>query len=249
MAVATIVFLSLRDPNPLTGRAPMTFLSLSPRYLVEVTPGLYLLACQQVRDVRFRPLHAALLAGAVAALTLFMWASGPDWMSNFKQDVISDGAIGAAAFVLVAFCARRRFEVAAAALPLFVATTNGYATACIFGEDSHCLLTAAALHEAWGNRVLEAMPDRAALVGWQFGKDPALTLRGERPSLLIVEPWMDDGQGLADTLDALDAHGIVPFYFGAELDKVRFRLAGRYRITRISFDPLLWRLDRIAPRS
>jgi hypothetical protein len=245
MAVAMIVFLSLRDPDPITGRAPMTFLSLSPRYLAEVIPLLYLLACRQVRDVRFRSLHGALLAGAAAALTWFMWASGPDWMSNFKQDVISDGAIGAAALVLVAFCARRHFEVASAALPLLVATVNGYAAACVYAEDSRCILTGAALHETWGKRVLEALPDRAAIVGWQFGKDPILTLRGQRPSLLIVEPWMDDGQGLAFTLDRLDDHGIVPFYFGSDLDKVRSRLAGRYRIVRISFDPLLWRLDRI----
>jgi hypothetical protein len=245
MVAATIVFLSLRDPNPLTGHASMGFMSLSPRYLVEITPALYLLACRQLRDVRFRPLHGALLAGAATTLTFFMWASGEDWKGNFKQDVIANGAIGAAAVLLVAFCARRRFEVAAVALPMLASSIIGYGTACAFAEDSRCLLTAAKAYEEWGTRVGHAIPYRAAIVGWQFGKDAILHLRAERP-VIIVDPFMDDGLGLADTLDALGQHGIVAFYFGVEVEKVRPRVAGRYRITRISFDPLLWRFDRIA---
>ena len=62
----------------------MGFMSLSPRYLVEVLPGLYLLAWDALRRVRLGP--AYLLAGAAAgvALFLFMHSTGRTSWSRRK---------------------------------------------------------------------------------------------------------------------------------------------------------------------
>jgi hypothetical protein len=248
MAAATIVFLALRDPDPRSGRGAMVFLSLSPRYLVDLFPAFYLLAWRALRDIPFRPLHWAAGAAAAASLFAFMWRTGPDQTAPLKQGIIATGSIGLAALLAIAlatFQARRR-ALAGAALSLLVAVANGYACACIFAEDSRAILREASTHEAWGERVLAALPERAAIVGWRFGKDPILHLRSERP-LVIVEPWVDGGLSLANTLDALETKGMGAYYFGAELELTSPWLEGRYRAVPVLDDPLLWKLDRIPP--
>jgi 4-amino-4-deoxy-L-arabinose transferase-like glycosyltransferase len=243
MALLTVAFLSARDPDPQSGRGAMVFLSLSPRYLVEVTPGLYLLACRQLRDVRVRPVHWAVFAGAAAAFFAYMWVTGPDELAPFKQRVIASGSIGLAALVVAAFSVRR-LALGVVVFPVLAAIANGYGTACAFAEDARCVVRRAVTHEFWGKRVLEAIPERAAIVGWRFGKDGILHLRSER-DLLIVEPWPDGGASLLRTLDALEAGGIAAYYFGVELERVLPLIEHRYRAVPLLADPLLWRLDPI----
>jgi hypothetical protein len=247
-AAATIVFLAMRDPDPRNGQGAMVFLSLSPRYLVDVFPGLYLLAWRQLRDVPFRPLHWATGAAATASLFAFMWLTGPDQTAPVKQVVIATGSIVVAALLavlLATFLARRRALVGVA-LALLVAVANGYACACIFAEDSRALLEAAAAHERWGDRVRAVLPERAAIVAWRFSKDAILHLRAER-DMLLVELWPDGGVALANTLDALGTRGIGAYYFGGGLELAQPWLEGRYRTVPVLADPLLWRLDRVRP--
>jgi hypothetical protein len=248
MAAATIVFLALRDPDPRMGRGSMVFLSLSPRYLVDLFAGFYLLAWRTLRDIPFRRAHWAAGAAAASGLFAFMWVTGPDEGAPFKQAIISTGSIGVAVLLAIAIgtFGARRGAVVASAVAFLVVLANGYACACVFAEDSRAILREAATHQVWGERVLAAIPARAAIVGWRFGKDPILHLRSERP-VLIVEPWVDGGETLASTLDALEIKGIGAYYFGAELELANPWLEGRYRTVPVLDDPLLWRLDRVSP--
>jgi hypothetical protein len=244
MVVATIVFLSMRDPDPLSGRGAMVFFSLSPRYLVDVMPLLYLLAWRQLGNVRFRPVHLAIGAASAVAFAWFMWVTGPDAMAPFKQRVIASGSIALAALLLAGRVASRQQSSRAVLLGIVVAVANGYAMACAFAEDSRFLVSRAHLYEDWGQRLLAATPERAAIVGWRFGKDGILHVRSERP-FLIVEPWVDHSASLPRTLDALAASGIPLYYFGSELQHLP-HLDG-YRVVPLLEDPILLRLERIVP--
>ena len=248
MAVSLLLFLSARDPDPRTLRSTIGFLSLSPRYLVEIMPGLYLLAWDRLRNVRFAPVHLAAGLAAAAAIFEYMRSTGPDELVPAKTALILTGSIVAAALLASAYVARRG-PVGAVALGALVALTNGYAAACIFAEDSRCLRSMAATYEQWGERVLGAMPEpRVALVGWGFAKDAVFHVRATRP-VIVVDPSVDDGADLASTLDALVAHGVTPYYFGLGLERAAPHLGphldGGYRAIPVLGDPLLWRLDEI----
>ena len=244
MAAALLLFLSVRDPDPRTQRGAMGFLSLSPRYLVEIMPGLYLLAWDRLRDVRFRPAHlaAGLLAGA--GFFVFMQTTGRDDLAPLKVEVLATDSIVAAGLLLWAYGARR--AAGATALGLLVALTNGYAAACIFAEDSRCLLGMAAEYDRWGERILAAMPEPGvALVGWHYAKDAVFHVRASKPTVVTVDPAVDDSASLTRTLDALVASGLTPYYFGLGLERVAPHLEGHYRVVPVLDDPLLWRLDRL----
>ncbi len=246
MAIATIVFLSMRDPDPRTGLGPLTCFSLSPRYLVDVMPILYVLAYRRVRDVAFHRAHWAIGLGTAGVLSWFMWVTGPDATAPLKQLLIATGSIGVAALLLASrFSVRPRQAIGGALVATLVAIANGYSTACVFTEDSRCMLRCARMYERWGKRLLAATPERAAIVAWRFGKDGILHVRSQRP-FVIVEPWIDAGATLADTLDALSANGLALYYFGSELQYVP-RLDGRYTFVPLLDDPILLRIDRVAP--
>jgi hypothetical protein len=247
MAVLLLLFLSARDPDPRTLRSAIGFLSLSPRYLVEIMPGLYLLAWDRLRSARFGPAHLALGVAVAGALFEIMRSTGPDQLVPAKTALILTGSIVAAALLLGAYLARRG-PARAVALGALVALTNGYAAACIFAEDSRCLRGMAKTYEQWGERILAAMPeDRVALVGWRFAKDAVFHVRASR-SVIVVDPSVDDGAELASTLDGLVAHGVTPYYFGLGLERAALHVEGRYRAVPVLGDPLLWRFDGPLPR-
>jgi hypothetical protein len=248
MAISLLLFLSVRDPDPRTAYGVVGFMSLSPRYLVEIMPALYLLAWDRLRSVRLGPaqLVVGLLAGG--ALFAYMRSTGPDEVVPAKTALIATGSIAAAALLAVADIAGRS-PPRDAAVGLLVALTNGYAAACIFGEDSRCLRTMAATYERWGQRIVAAMPEpEVALVGWHYAKDPVFHVRASK-SVVIVDPSVDDGASLPMTLDALGAHGATPYYFGLGLDRVAPHLEGRYAIVPVLSDPLLWRLEALGARA
>jgi hypothetical protein len=244
MTVSLALFLSLRDPDPRTDRSFMGFMSLSPRYLIEVFPALYLLAWERLRAMRVRPAHVALGVACGLAAFAFMAATGRDIDVPSKVDLITTDSIVLAGLLVVAYGARRE-AVGAAMLPVLVAVASGYAAACVFAEDSRALLEIAAVHERWGSRVLAAMPEpKIALVGWRYAKDGVYHIRAAK-DVVVVDPHVDDGAALAPTLDALADHQFAPYYFGLELERVLPRLAGRYRAVPVLDDPLLWKLERL----
>ncbi len=246
MAVSLLLFLSPRDPDPRTLRGTMGFLSLSPRYLVEIMPALYLLAWDRLQRVRFATVH--LVTGVVTASVLFefMRSTGPDDLVPAKAALMLTGSIVAAALLASIYFAPRGLA-RAIALGALVALTNGYAAACIFAEDSRCLRGMAATYEQWGQRVLAAMPEpRVALVGWHFAKDAVFHVRASK-SVIVADPSVDDGASLASTLDALAGHGVTPYYFGLGLERAAPHFEGRYRAVPVLGDLLLWRLDRQSP--
>jgi hypothetical protein len=242
MAVSLLLFLSARDPDPRTLRSTIGFLSLSPRYLVEIMPGLYLLAWDRLRNVRFAPVHLALGIAVAGALFEIMRSTGPDELVPAKTALILTGSIVAAALLASAYLARRS-PAGAVALGALVALTNGYAAACIFAEDSRCLRGMAATYEQWGERILGVMPEpRVALVGWRFAKDAVFHVRARKP-VIVVDPSVDEGAALASTLDALVAHGVTPYYFGLGLERAAPLVGDRYSAVPVLGDPLLWRLE------
>jgi hypothetical protein len=245
LTISLLLFLSVRDPDPRTERGVVGFMSLSPRYLVEIMPALYLLAWDRLRGVRFGPGHFLAGLAAGGALFAYMQTTGPDDVVPAKAALIVTGSIVAAALLAFAYYARRN-SVRDAALRLLVALTTGYASACIFAEDCRCLRNMAAMYERWGDRVLAAMPEpQLAIVGWHYAKDPIFHVRA-RKSAVIVDPWVDGAASLAKTLDALVAHGVAPYYFGLGLENVEPQLEGRYRAVPVLDDPLLWRLEALS---
>jgi hypothetical protein len=95
--------------------------------------------------------------------------------------------------------------------------------------------------------VAAATPERVALVGWGYARDPVFYLRARKTTMVTVDAERDGVASLADTLDALGQRGMTPFYYGygTELeDVVRPRLRGRYRPVEVLRDPPLWRLER-----
>jgi hypothetical protein len=244
MPLALLLFLSARDPDPSTNHGAMGFMSLNPRYLVEVMPALYLLAWGRLRGVRFGAGHVVLGLVAGVALFRFLMATGRDELSPEKTTLLLTVSVVGALFVFLAYLARRT-RAGAVPLALLVAIANAYAAACIFAEDSRCLLGLAAVHDRWGERTLAAMPEpRLALVGWKYAKDAVFHLRASKP-VVVVDAGTDDAASLPGTLDALVAGGMTPYYFGLELERVRPGLEGRYRVVPVLDDPLLWRLDRV----
>jgi hypothetical protein len=243
--ISLLLFLSVRNPDPRTERGVVGFMSLSPRYLVEIMPALYLLAWDRLRGVRFGPGHFLAGLAAGGALFAYMQTSGPDDVVPAKAALIVTGSIVAAAFLALAYCAGRN-RVRDAALRLIVALSTGYAAACIFAEDCRCFRDMAAMYERWGDRVLTAMPEpRVAIVGWHYAKDAIFHVRA-RKSAVIVDPSVDGGASLAETLDALVAHGVAPYYFGIGLERIGTHLEGRYRTVPVLSDPLLWRLEALS---
>jgi hypothetical protein len=244
MTISLLLFLAARDPDPRTERSVIGFMSLSPRYLVEIMPVLYLLAWDRLRGERFGPAHllGGLLAGG--ALLAYMQSTGPDDVVPAKTALIATGSIVAAALLALAYVGNRS-PARDAAVGVLVALTNGYAAACIFAEDSRCLRTMAATYDRWGQRILAAMPEpEVALVGWHYAKDAVFHVRASK-SVVIVDPSVDDGTSLPTTLDALAAHGAVPYYFGLGLERIAPHLEGRYTIVPVLSDPLLWRLEGV----
>jgi len=244
MVIILILFLSVREPDPRTERAVIGFLSLSPRYLLEIMPALYLLAWDRLRNVRVGAAYLILGFAVGAVLFVFMSSTGQDDLVPAKLPLLITDSIVAACLLVLAY-ACRRLRVGAIGLGVFVAITNGYAAACAYGEDALCLLTMAAVHERWGKRVLAAMPEpRVALVGWHYAKDALFHIRANK-SVIVVDPSVDDVATLRETLDALVASGRKPYYFGLELERVRPHIDSEYRIVPVLGDPLLWRFDRI----
>jgi len=244
LVVASLLFLSVRDADPRSGRGAMGFFSLSPRYLVEIMPALYLLAWRQVRGLRMGP-RSVVLGVVVGAALLFRMETDVDDFSPYKIALITDGSIALAALALLAYVARRS-RIGAPALAVAVALTHGYAVASTVGEDSLACATLASLFEGWGQRVAAATPERVALVGWGFAKDPVFYLRAEK-TMVTLDAERDGAASLADTLDAFGRRGMTPFYYGygTELeDVVRPRLEGHYRPVVVLRDPPLWRLER-----
>jgi hypothetical protein len=243
--VASLLFLSARDPDPRSLGGAMGFFSLNPRYLVDVMPALYLLAWRQIRGLRVGV--ACVAAGVVlGGVLLLRMATDRDDFSPYRVILLTDGSVALAAAALVAYLARR-WRAGAGALALAVALTHGYAAACTLGEDSLAYATLASRFERWGQRVRDATPEKVALVGWGFDKDPVYFLRAEK-TMVTVDAERDGAASLADTLDALVDHGLAPFYYddGPEMEAtVKPRLAGRYRVVAVLGDPRLSRLERI----
>jgi len=243
LVVATLLFLSVRDADPRSGRGAMGFFSLNPRYLVEIMPALYLLAWRQLRGRRMGRLSVGL--GVIVGTVLFVrMETDLDDFSPYKIALLTDGSIALAALALLAYVARRS-RLGASALVVAVALTHAYAVACTLGEDSLAYTTLASVFQGWGRRVATATPERVALVGWGFARDPVFYLRAEK-TMVTIDAERDGAASLADTLDAFDRQGMTPFYYGygTELDDiVRPRLAGRYRPVEILRDPPLWRLE------
>jgi hypothetical protein len=248
MVFLLVGFLSLRDPNARGDFSAMGFFSLSPRYLVEVMPILYLLAWSLLGSVRFGARDAIVGAVASAAIAAGLWAWGPGDGSARKVLVLSAAPILLALLVLLATGASsvgpRRLGGRLAA-PL-IALAHAATLAFVVAEDGRALVGIAAQYDRWGESFLAVAAPRVALVGWWFAKDPIFHLRAAH-DVVTVDPAVDDGASLADTLDALVARGRTPYYFGAELERALPHFRGRYVAVPVSSDPIVFRLDVVSP--
>ncbi|MGO8998192.1 MAG: hypothetical protein ACLQVI_33140 [Polyangiaceae bacterium] len=243
MALLLFVFLSQRDPDPRSGIGVVGFFSLSPRYLVEAMPIFYLLAWWLLAEVRLTRTDAAIGALAAAVLVLGLWWSGPCDRSPVKIAFLTNAPIVLGA-LLVTSCALARRGLSRALGPL-VALAHAVAFACVVAEDGRALAGFGSIGEKWGEQFLAVTPEKVAVVGWQFAKDPVFHVRALR-DVVTVDASVDDGASLADTLDAFVADGRAAVYFGLGIERCAASLAGRYRTVPLLSDPIVYRLEPIA---
>jgi hypothetical protein len=243
MTLALLFFLALRDPDPTSTRGVIGWFSLNPRVMADVFVPIYLLAWYLLRDVRVS--GASIVGFGLAAVGWTALLSSVEDTDPLKVIIFTDASLAMAAVVAVAYAARR-ISVARSIFGATLALATGYASACIVVEDSLAMATGASVHSHWGEAILGQMPERVVLVGWMFAKDAVEYIRSRR-DVVTADVSVDDGAALADTLDPLVARGRVPFYFGSALERVLPHLQGRYAATPVLTDPLLWRLDPVAP--
>jgi hypothetical protein len=245
MVLLVIAFLSQRDPDPRSGIGVTSFFSISPRYLVDAMPLLYLLAWSVVPDVRVAREHLTLGAAAGAALALALWMGGAGDLAPWKVAVLTNAPVALAGLVAAARAAMDRRMARDALVPLIV-LAHAFTLACVVSEDGRALAGFGAVEERWGRRFLEITPANVAVVGWGYAKDAIFHVRAHR-DVVSVDASVDEAARLADTLDALGAAGRTAFYFGWGIERCAPRLEGRYRSVLVSSDPVVYRLDPLAP--
>lgn len=240
ICVLSIVFMSTRNPDPVSEESVVGYLSLSPRYLTEVMPLLFLLAAWTLRSVRITRagLLAACIPGGIVAMLLVV---SRDDFDPPRGAIILFGSVSLAAVVGALTLARRW----AGAGPL-LATSALFAA--IYGASSTLAIDTVALGhlganaEHWTDLVAAQTPQRFVLVGWHYYKDGVITLR-ERRDVVIVDASYDQGRDLTATLEAFHAAGWPIYWVSSELERVRPQIDAGFDPVVVDGAPLLWRLQ------
>lgn len=255
----TIVFLSVRDPDPRTLAGVIVGFSLSPRYLAESLPLLFLLAMWSVRGlwpagrVGACLAAAAALAGAVGARdVLGLFQSFDNDYEPHKRWVLLVGSLGLAALVAATYALARaarafspgsRGAMACASLAwLPFVLANGYSAAATVAEDTHALRFIGAYYAWWTDTAARVVPDHSVIVGRGRGKDGVFSIRQSR-DVVFVDVEVDDGADVLRVLRAFVATGRPIFYFGLGMETIRDRVAAEFRWVRLVDNPPIWRLD------
>jgi hypothetical protein len=248
MVVLLLGFLSLRDPDSRGDQGVMGFFSFSPRYLVELMPILYLLGWTLLGPIQLVRSHLVVGAGACLGIAILLWVSGPGDGSAVKVALLSDAPLVLGLVLSVgALGAHRAWRLGAALGPL-LALAHASTFASAIAEDARALVGIASQYDRWGESFLAVTPPRIAIVGWWFAKDPIFHLRAGR-EIVTVDPAVDDGATLADTLDRLVARGMTPYYFGLEVERMLPHLLGRYHAVPVLPDPIVFRLEPESARA
>ncbi len=251
VCLSTVLFLSRLNPNPIRPEVHLDpsvlgFLSLSPRYLVEVMPMLFLLGWWLIRDARLGALPLLLGLAPGAWLYTFFSSRVEDDNEPVRAWLLMSVSIGLAMSALAVVLIRRSRkgnDLLAVATGLCV----GYAAAVTLGVDTVALDSMGATNERWTRTVLGIVPDKLVIVGAANAKDPIFGIRSTRDAV-YVDYTMDDMASLLDTLRAVRADGRPIYYFGLGLERATPTLEREYDVIQIETDPLLWRLDpRAAP--
>lgn len=241
---AMILFLSLRNPDPSTRESVIGFLSISPRYLVELFPLFLLLASSALADVSLGMVFiSSAVAFAVPLVVLFIQTNDDEGAT--RRFVLLSLSLGIAA-VLGFVELTKSFAPIARWRPAALGVAVGYACVVTLFGDSDALVQITRRYARWSRRVEAVTPQRFTLVGWDDAKDPIYAIR-ERRDVVFVNASVDDSRSLLATMDAFRARGRPAYYFGLGMEKVRPMIEARYAIVPILGDPLLWRLDPRSP--
>lgn len=243
MVLITLLFLSVRNPNPHTDSSAMGPFSFTPRYLVDVTPLLYLMAWERSKDVAFRSSHVAIGAAVAIALTLYFVFTGPEDRPLSKQAILLCLPIALAVALAVAQLSYERTKKRswndAASLTFMLCLAFGIAST--LGEDTMAMTDLGAFGDRWHRKIDAALPDRAVLVGDAHAKDSAYYTRAHK-DVIVVDASADLGASLLDTLQAIRRAGYPIYYFGSGRTKYP-QLAIAYDEVQVTTNPDMWRLD------
>ena len=238
---ALVLFLSLRDPDPASGESVVGFLSISPRFLVDLFPLLLLLACWTVRDVRFaREFWLAGVAFAIPLAVIFIHTR--DDTDPTRGFVVLSLSLGVAGLVAAAHLGRL-FWPATGLMPAALGAAVAYGCVSSTLGDADALRQMGRIDDLWSRRVEAATPERFLLVGWDNAKDCIYPIREHRDAV-FANAAVDDQQQLLATLDAFGASGRPMYYFGIGMEHVRPLVEERYAIIPVLADPLLWKFQR-----
>ena len=240
ICVAMLLLLSLRNPDPATDKSALGFMSLNPRYLVDIFPLLLLLACWTLRELRFGRLFWFSAATFAVPLIVLFTHTRDDLDTTRRFVVLSLSAALAAAVAVSYFLGVVRPTTPW--LPAILGAATAYACVSTTLGDSAALLQMTGQYERWTRRVEAVTPSRFLLVGWDNAKDPVYGIRARR-DVVFVNASVDDGPQLLATLGAFHARGRPVYYFGIGMDNVRPLVQSRWAIVPVLSDPLVWRLD------
>ncbi len=240
ICVVSLVFMSTRNPDPASQESVVGYLSLSPRYLAELMPLLFLLAVWMLRSVSITRagVLAACVAGAIVAVLL---VTSRDDFDPPRGAIILFGSVSLAA-VTGALALARRWSGARPLLATCALFASIYGASSTLAIDTIALGHLGANAEHWTDLVAAQTPQRFVLVGWHYYKDGVITL-GERRDVVIVDASSDQGPELTRTLQAFDAAGWPIYWVSSELERVRPEIEADFSPVAVDGAPLLWRLD------
>jgi hypothetical protein len=247
LCLSMIAFLVVRMPENGDATWVLGGVGFSPRYLSELAPFLFLLACYVVRDVPIGPLAlgAGIAGSAVAAG--WLWHAGPTDEPPLKRVMLAYGALAVALAVgLAALAHRRRRTIGpvGALVGALVVLANGYGAAVTVAEESRAIYTIKEQHQRWLDLLDAVLPPKMVLVGWDGAMDGVFPLRAKR-DVIVVNAAHDNAAALARTLQAFSGRGLPIYYFGLGFERAAPALAGLYRPVQLQVPVLVWRLDPV----
>ncbi len=240
ICLSTLAFMSTLNPDPGSDESVMGYLSLSPRYLAEIMPLLFLLTAWTLRTLTIT--RAGVLAASVAGgIVAVLFVRTHDDFDPPRGAIILYGS-GALALVICVLTLARHWRGATpllASAALFGALYGASSTLAI---DTVGLFHLGANAEHWTELVLAQTPDRFVLVGWRFHKDGVLGVREQR-NVVIVDAAYEDGSDLSDTLAAFRDTGWPIYWVSSEMERVMPKIEPDFDPVPVPNAPLLWKLE------
>lgn len=211
------------------------------RYLVEIYVLLFLLSCHSISRLPFgrNAGYIALFVGGFIFWNI-SW-SEPYHNPLAKRLFILYGAWLMAALLLLGYYLWRRFE-RSGFLSALVLITASYSAGLTITQETRTVTRIMEMHQGWIERLDPVLPQKLAMFGWDAAIHGVFPVR-EKRDVIMVDVARDKGQSMERILDAFTARKIPTYYFGLRLNRVRHIIERKYKLVRVLYDPMLWKIE------